>query len=89
MTNRFEVCREMYTDIMNKCEQYGKVISIKVPRPIWVGRSFPEDKKEETKLMTYSSRKERKQKELEAVDDIRNYDLPPGFGSVFIEFTSD
>ena len=38
--------------------------------------------------MTYSSRREKK-KEIEAVDDIRNYDLPPGFGSIFVEFANE
>lgn len=29
---------DLYSDIMDKCSTYGKVLEIKTPRPIWVGR---------------------------------------------------
>lgn len=30
---------DLYSDIMDKCSQYGKVLEIKIPRPIWVDRT--------------------------------------------------
>jgi len=35
-TNRFESCREVYTDVWNICSQFAEVEALKVPRPIWV-----------------------------------------------------
>jgi hypothetical protein len=36
LTNKFEKCREVYSDVWYMCEQFGVVVSIKIPRPIWV-----------------------------------------------------
>jgi hypothetical protein len=30
---------DLYSDIMDKCSTYGKVLEIKIPRPIWIDRS--------------------------------------------------
>lgn len=36
LTNKFETCREVYTEIHNKCSEFGEVKKIKMPRPLWV-----------------------------------------------------
>ena len=30
---------DFYSDIMDKCQQYGKVLELKIPRPVFVDRS--------------------------------------------------
>lgn len=29
---------DLYSDVMDKCSLFGKVLDIKIPRPIWVDR---------------------------------------------------
>ena len=29
---------DLYSDVMDKCSIFGKVLAIKVPRPIWIDR---------------------------------------------------
>ena len=33
------VFSDLYSDIMDKCSQFGKVLEIKIPRPKWIDRS--------------------------------------------------
>jgi|APCry1669190288_1035285.scaffolds.fasta_scaffold41665_2 hypothetical protein len=30
---------DLYSDVMDKCSIFGKVLTIKIPRPVWVDRS--------------------------------------------------
>lgn len=30
---------DLFSDIMDKCSVYGKVMEIKIPRPVWVDRT--------------------------------------------------
>jgi hypothetical protein len=36
LTNKYDTCCELYTDIFDICEQFGEVIDIIIPRPIWI-----------------------------------------------------
>jgi hypothetical protein len=51
-----------------------------------------ERKAEEAKLIPQQKKKKWQRREesksKEPIDDVRNYDLPPHFGSVFVEFLS-
>jgi hypothetical protein len=38
-TNNDHAFSNLYSDIMDKCAEYGKVLEIKIPRPIWVDRT--------------------------------------------------
>jgi hypothetical protein len=39
VTKNDSVFSDLYSDIMDKCSAYGKVMEIKIPRPIWVDRT--------------------------------------------------
>jgi hypothetical protein len=36
LTNKYDTCCELYTDIFDICEQFGEVLDIIIPRPIWI-----------------------------------------------------
>ena len=85
-TARFEACRLLRYDIKQKCAQFGKVLSIKIPRPIWTGIkaevSTPEEEPKPAKG-------KKKDKPLEDVDNKLYYTFPEAFGCAFIEFESE
>lgn len=91
----------------DECSAIGDVVSIKIPRPIFVDRSA-ENAKLDAKILaqeaiiedrkaaadpryikTSERRKAKLQKDLQDLDiyaDKRNYDLPPGFGNVYVKY---
>ena len=93
----------------DECVNFGAIIEIKIPRPIFVDRSAENSKIDSSKLVqealiedrkaaadpryikTSERRKAKSQKELLELDiysDKRNYDLPAGFGNVYVKFLS-
>ena len=81
LTAKFETCREVYTDIHTKCSEYGTVNSIEIPRPIWV-----EGRLKENIEIWKDDPKRKKSKKYNPLDDKKNFEMPEGFGSVFVEF---
>jgi len=93
LTARYQAFRELYTDVIDLCSQYGTILQIEIPRPLWVDglqkineEKDKADRDREEKDNAHHKRK--KHKIIEPVDDVRNFELPPGFGSAFIRFES-
>lgn len=83
LTAKFEVCREVYTDIHTKCSEFGRVLSIEIPRPMWV-----EGRQKDNLEAWKDDPKRKKNRKYNPIEDKKNFDMPEGFGSVFVEFES-
>lgn len=92
LSNRFDTCRTVYFDVKQRCLEFGNVLSIQIPRPVWLSNEQREEKlkalAEGASAASVKKVKKRGQKEeaLEPIDDETYFSFPPGFGSVFVEF---
>ncbi len=91
LTARFQAYRELYTDVKDLCSQFGTVLDIKIPRPQWVDGlqkvNEEKDKAERERQEKENPALRRKRpKAIEPIDDVRNFEFPPGFGSAFVKY---
>lgn len=66
---------------------YGKVLEIKIPRPVWNERIVEHGIEDENKVEDQEDKVTNK-KAVKPEEDPNNYDYPQGFSSAFVEFTS-
>ena len=66
LSNRFDTCRLVHYDILQKCENFGTVVQIKIPRPIWVGA---EGRIAPPVLIEHKTKRGKKSVKLEPIDD--------------------
>jgi hypothetical protein len=62
---------DLYSDIMDMCSKYGKVMEIKIPRPLWVDRieqNTKEDAEKELMEQQLKDAEKEKNKEKENKD---------------------
>ena len=56
---------DLYSDIMDKCSIFGKVLEIKIPRPQWVDRTEQNRNEDEEKERQIIEDHERAKKEFQ------------------------